>query len=345
MNSAHHTKLKTNLCLAANRLKLMEKKKTELALKTRREIADFIAAGKPDRARIRVEQIIREDYLVEALELLEMYCDLLVARFGLIQQMKTLDDGLAEAISSLIWVAPRLQADVTELKVISDLLTTKYGKQYAQAARENALGTVSPKLLAKLSVQAPPKVLVEQYMIEIAKSHNIPFEADPEIVAAIDAAKKESAVCPAVETATGSLIDLGPAPPLPSQPPIIGFAVPQTVSPLPVNFLSQPPQDQLGAPSVSKSKDSHEPGSASSANLDSTPAPKSESVDKTAKSKPAPVSRTVNFAPASGSVGESCPELPDVPTDSPVKSKSNGDEESIDFDQLAKRFEQLKKKK
>ena len=28
-------------------------------------------------------------------------------RFGLIQQMKTLDDGLAEAISSLIWVAPR----------------------------------------------------------------------------------------------------------------------------------------------------------------------------------------------------------------------------------------------
>ena len=63
-------------------------------------------------AKIRVEQIIREDYLVEAMELLEMYCDLLLARFGLIQQMKTLDDGLAEAISSLIWVAPRMQADV-----------------------------------------------------------------------------------------------------------------------------------------------------------------------------------------------------------------------------------------
>ena len=76
-------------------------------------------------AKIRVEQIIREDYLVEAMELLEMYCDLLLARFGLIQQMKTLDEGLAEAISSLIWVAPRMQADVAELKVISDQLGIK----------------------------------------------------------------------------------------------------------------------------------------------------------------------------------------------------------------------------
>ena len=39
--------------------------------------------------------------------------------------MKTLDEGLAEAISSLIWVAPRMQADVAELKVIADQLGIK----------------------------------------------------------------------------------------------------------------------------------------------------------------------------------------------------------------------------
>ena len=105
----NYNKLKTNLRLAINRLKLLEKKKTEMALKSRKEIADYIGAGKTERAKIRVEHIIREDYMVEAMEVLEMYCDLLLARFGLIQQMKTLDDGLAEAISSLIWVAPRLQ--------------------------------------------------------------------------------------------------------------------------------------------------------------------------------------------------------------------------------------------
>jgi vacuolar protein sorting-associated protein IST1 len=161
----NYNKLKTNLRLAINRLKLLEKKKTELAQKSRKEIADYIVNGKYERAKIRVEHIIREDYIVEAMELVEMYCDLLLARFGLIQQMKTLDDGLAEAISSLIWVAPRLQTDVSELKTISDLLTYKYGKPYAQACRENALKSVNEKLMIKMGVQAPPKILVEKYLI------------------------------------------------------------------------------------------------------------------------------------------------------------------------------------
>lgn len=69
-------------------MKLLEKKKTELAQKARKEIADYISAGKYERAKIRVEHIIREDYMVEAMEVVEMYCDLLLARFGLIQQMK-----------------------------------------------------------------------------------------------------------------------------------------------------------------------------------------------------------------------------------------------------------------
>lgn len=60
----------------------------ELAQKARKEIADYLSSGKDERARIRVEHIIREDYLVEAMEILELYCDLLLARFGLIQTMK-----------------------------------------------------------------------------------------------------------------------------------------------------------------------------------------------------------------------------------------------------------------
>lgn len=58
-SSPNYTKLKTHLRLAMNRLKLLEKKKSELTQKSRREIADFIQAGKYERAKIRVEQIIR----------------------------------------------------------------------------------------------------------------------------------------------------------------------------------------------------------------------------------------------------------------------------------------------
>lgn len=177
-----YPKLKTNLRLAVQRLKLMEKKKTELAMKARKEIADYIKDGKAERAKIRVEHIIREDYIVEAMELVEMYCDLLLARFGLLQQMKELDDGLKEAVSSLIWVALRMQTDCAELKLISDQLTVKYGKPFATACMDNAVGTVSTKLMQKMSVQAPPKVLVERYLIEIAKNYNVDYEPDQTIL-------------------------------------------------------------------------------------------------------------------------------------------------------------------
>ena len=36
---------------------------------------------------LQVEHIIREDYMVEAMEVVELYCDLLLARFGMMEQM------------------------------------------------------------------------------------------------------------------------------------------------------------------------------------------------------------------------------------------------------------------
>ncbi|ESO03532.1 hypothetical protein HELRODRAFT_80067 [Helobdella robusta] len=164
-----YQKLTTYLRLAINRLKLLEKKKSELAVKARREIADYITNGKEDRARIRVEHIIREDYLVEAMEIVEMYCDLLIARMGVLQTSKSMDEGLEEPIASILWSTPRLQSDVSELSVISDQLALKYGKEYVASCRKNSLNNVNEKLIHKLNIHAPPKVLVEKYMEEIAR--------------------------------------------------------------------------------------------------------------------------------------------------------------------------------
>jgi len=41
-----------------------------------------------DRLRYQVEHIIREDLNMEAMEILELYCELLLARFGLLETMK-----------------------------------------------------------------------------------------------------------------------------------------------------------------------------------------------------------------------------------------------------------------
>ncbi|GAB6033356.1 Vacuolar protein sorting-associated protein ist1 [Chamberlinius hualienensis] len=363
MFSNNLSKLKTNLRLSVNRLKLLEKKKTELAQKARKEIADYISSGKVERARIRVEHIIREDYLVEAMEVIEMYCDLLLARFGLIQQMKTLDEGLAEGISSLIWAAPRLQTDVPELKIISDQLTQKYGKQYALACRDNAVSTVNEKLMHKLSVEAPKKILVEKYLVEIAKSHNVPYEPDPDVMIEEDTMTTEAI-----------LIDFGGFRPGGNDGasggaggggggmPEIGFkgaSLPQQQSYSPFNYpdpkgnqsafsnAEMPPPLPL-APPASAPYPSLINKLAMETNDFTTVPPADDmpvpSYDDAIKSKPADPKPMP--MPRGKTTVDTLPELPTVPTGSlsnDVGGESTSDD--VDFDDLAKRFEALKKKK
>ncbi|XP_043350678.1 IST1 homolog isoform X3 [Dermochelys coriacea] len=287
-------RLRVNLRLVINRLKLLEKKKTELAQKARKEIADYLASGKDERARIRVEHIIREDYLVEAMEILELYCDLLLARFGLIQSMKDLDTGLAEAVSTLIWAAPRLQSEVAELKIVADQLCAKYSKEYGKLCRTNQIGTVNDRLMHKLSVEAPPKILVERYLIEIAKNYNVPYEPDSVVMEIFNG----------VPVGTYQpFANLHP-PPIPAAPPMYESV------------------DDL-----STDKD------VSSAQV-AGPGPKPEASTKPGTGAPDIYD---NFV---------LPELPSVPDTLPMASAgaNTSASEDIDFDDLSRRFEELKKK-
>nr|XP_055222409.1 IST1 homolog isoform X3 [Gorilla gorilla gorilla] len=323
-------RLRVNLRLVINRLKLLEKKKTELAQKARKEIADYLAAGKDERARIRVEHIIREDYLVEAMEILELYCDLLLARFGLIQSMKELDSGLAESVSTLIWAAPRLQSEVAELKIVADQLCAKYSKEYGKLCRTNQIGTVNDRLMHKLSVEAPPKILVERYLIEIAKNYNVPYEPDSVVMAEAP---------PGVET---DLIDVGFTDDVkkggPGRGGGGGFTAPVggpdgTVPmpmPMPMPSANTPFSYPLPKGPVD---DINADKNISSAQIVG-PGPKPEA---SAKLPSRPADNYDNFV---------LPELPSVPDTLPTASAgaSTSASEDIDFDDLSRRFEELKKK-
>ncbi|XP_009475664.1 PREDICTED: IST1 homolog isoform X2 [Nipponia nippon] len=324
-------RLRVNLRLVINRLKLLEKKKTELAQKARKEIADYLAAGKDERARIRVEHIIREDYLVEAMEILELYCDLLLARFGLIQSMKELDSGLAEAVSTLIWAAPRLQSEVAELKIVADQLCAKYSKEYGKLCRTNQIGTVNDRLMHKLSVEAPPKILVEKYLIEIAKNYNVPYEPDSVVMAEAPAGGE------------ADLIDVGFTDDVKKgghgggggggfTAPLVGHdgIVPMPVMmPMPMPtpnppFSYPPPKGPIDGPNADKDASAPVAG----------PGPKSEPSPNPKAGAPNTLD---NFV---------LPELPSVPDTLPTASAgaNSSASEDIDFDDLSRRFEELKKK-
>lgn len=92
--------------LGVQRLRTLQEKKSAQAKAARRDIALLLEKGKVETARIKVEnskrcvflrilnqlstnlcdKVIHEDIYVELLELLELYCELLIARFGLLDQ-------------------------------------------------------------------------------------------------------------------------------------------------------------------------------------------------------------------------------------------------------------------
>ncbi|XP_019755387.2 IST1 homolog isoform X1 [Dendroctonus ponderosae] len=358
----NYTKLKTNLRLAITRLKLLEKKKSELTEKSRREIAEYISAGKIERAKIRVEFIIREDYLVEALEIVEMYCDLLLARFGLIQNMKELDEGIAEAVSSIIWVAPRIQSDIQEIKVIADLLTAKYGEPFAEACRIESVESISSNLKHKLSIQSPPKLLVEKYVIEIAKVFNIAYTPDPQVMAM---EKGHDALLIDLSDLRNNLGGGGSNGGLPQPPGFVGYPqppqMPQFADPAAFSYppyvapekgaggpTAPPPFSYNIPPASDENKASNNdfmdnlptysmvfPDVKKGGTGDKSP---SDIIKENTEDRPKPQPRTKlnnDF---------NLPDLPSVPQMPPSGSNSGSKDDEIDFDDLTRRFNELKKK-
>ncbi|KAL8802016.1 MAG: hypothetical protein Q9182_004093 [Xanthomendoza sp. 2 TL-2023] len=168
--SSSLSKLKVQLKLAISRLRMVQQKDTAIAKQQRRQMAHLLEQGKEESARIRVENIIRSDITTELLEILELYCELLLARIGLLEP-KECDPGLEEAIKSLIHAAPR--TDVKELQQARQLLVEKYGKEFALEAMENSDGKVAERVLKKLKVEPPDPVLVDLYLKEIAKTYGV----------------------------------------------------------------------------------------------------------------------------------------------------------------------------
>jgi vacuolar protein sorting-associated protein IST1 len=155
----------------------MVQQRDEALSKThRRAMAQLLEVGKIDSARIRVENIIRSDITTELYEILELYCELLLARAGLLDS-PTCDPGLEEAVKSIIYAAPK--TEIKELQQVRVLLAEKFGKEFALAAIDNSDGKVSEKVVKKLSVVPPKEELVTGYLEEIARAYGVDWPRRP----------------------------------------------------------------------------------------------------------------------------------------------------------------------
>ncbi|KAH6644343.1 increased sodium tolerance protein-like protein 1 [Boeremia exigua] len=174
-------KLKVQLKLSISRLRMVQQKDSAKAKQQRREMAQLIEIGKVQSARIRVENIIRSDITTELHEILELYCELLLARSQLLDQTTPshsstpipLDPALEEAVRSIIYAAPR--TEIKELHQVRAFLVEKFGKEVAVAAMEGE--GVAERVAKKLEAKTPSEELVDAYLGEIARFYGVPFGA------------------------------------------------------------------------------------------------------------------------------------------------------------------------
>ncbi|XWS72143.1 hypothetical protein CRYUN_Cryun02cG0014900 [Craigia yunnanensis] len=166
------------LKLAIPRIKLMKNKREGQVKQLKRELAQLLESGQDQKARIRVEHVVREEKTVAAYNLLEIYCELIVARMTIIESQKHCPIDLKEAISSVIFAFARCE-EIPELKDISKHFTAKYGKEFTTAALElHPNCGVGRMLVEKLSAKAPDGPTKLKILTAIAEEHNIKW--DPE---------------------------------------------------------------------------------------------------------------------------------------------------------------------
>ncbi|CAD6230132.1 unnamed protein product [Miscanthus lutarioriparius] len=169
-------KCKTSLRMAVARIKLLRNRKEVQVRQMRREVVQLLEANQDMTARIRVEHVIREEKFMQAYDLIEVYCELIVARLSIIDSQKTCPIDLKEAVASVIFASMRC-SDVTELADVRKHFKSKYGKEFEAAALEVRPDSgVNRLVIEKLSAVAPDIQTKIKTLSSIAEEHNIKWE-------------------------------------------------------------------------------------------------------------------------------------------------------------------------
>mmetsp|Transcript_19236 Transcript_19236/g.24791 ORF Transcript_19236/g.24791 Transcript_19236/m.24791 type:complete len:328 (-) Transcript_19236:298-1281(-) len=217
------TKLKVQLKMAVSRIQIASNKKGALLKQSRREVAKMLTEKPPkeEMAGIKAEALIRDDQMIEALEILQLQCELIHERIKLIDVSKKCPEDLLAVVSTIIWASHRV--DIQELILVRKQFRAKYGKKFEDDALANKNNVLNERVVGKLSVQPPAAYLVQCYLERICEHEKINWQPRVKLSAS---QMVEPMVAPSgysVQAGQGS--GLGPTPvalqaqqPIPSKP-------------------------------------------------------------------------------------------------------------------------------
>lgn len=175
-----HNKAKVQLKMLINRLNLLSSKKGNLAKAEKRKVAMLLREDKEHNARILVEQIIREDYTLEAYDLIKQFTEQLLARFNVVITEQDLKPEIADSVCALVYSGWLMGTEIDELRALFNLFTAKYGKVYTQEVLDHKEKYINARLLRILSsTQVPDPTVVDAYLTEIAKTYGVEYIPKP----------------------------------------------------------------------------------------------------------------------------------------------------------------------
>jgi len=166
------TKFKANLRMAGTRIKMVQAKMANSIKLQRRAIAELLALGKFEAARIKVEPLVREDKSVAGLEALAVFCDTIGNRVHVVGTATSCPPELKEAITSVIW-ASRQTDLVPELHVVREQIAFRFGRKFTDMAQNNEEFSVNQRILDRLSAQLPGHAECVEYLKGICEEYQV----------------------------------------------------------------------------------------------------------------------------------------------------------------------------
>ncbi len=195
--------LKAHCTQALSRMALVKNKKIGFVQSQRKEATKDLSEHKITLARIKQEQILREEYVVEAFEIIRGYLELIRARVHIIASEKKCPAMLSEAIDTILWCSTT--SEIKEFQSIKADLQLKYGKKYIKEALDDQNKSIDPYVLSKLTTNLPDPKLVNHCLKALAQEAGLDIPAlridpDDDFTAPIEPpyeAQQDGAVNPA----------------------------------------------------------------------------------------------------------------------------------------------------
>ncbi|KAL2329489.1 hypothetical protein Fmac_017070 [Flemingia macrophylla] len=174
------SKFKSITTLAVSRIVILKNQHKARASYARSDVAQLLNLGYHDHALLRVEQWIIEQTMLEVFAMIESYCNFLRERAGVLENNKECPVELKEATSSLIFASSRC-GEFPELHKIREMLTSKFGKEFADHAVElHRNNRVNSKMIQKFSTKCLTMEIKMKALKQIASEIGVTMRLEQE---------------------------------------------------------------------------------------------------------------------------------------------------------------------